>query len=470
MAEAVNASLAPNIDYAQTPFRSGVLQFQTVQSNQFGSPINLNTSQIPVVFNLPTEVMNLAESVLAFTVNISAPTVNNYIWTYADVIGEISHIQLYGTNNMFIADLDNLNKYSKFVIQREMSLKEYLTNDPMNKFCQSNSLANVVPALRCGNSLVAAETGPNPAALNYLEMAHFNVGAISAAVTYNVQLPLKFLKNTILAMNKNIYFDSIAYLKVFFGPISNVCYMSTSNANPSAGVVGAYTVLAGQPTPFISNLQLYLAIETEHDERARLINQVQTSGLSMMIPYVQCYKNSNSGPTQNINLQLDSSCGRMVSKIYHSIFANSEALDSAYDNSNNPQNAGSLQTQKVNQYYTQYNGRRLQNISIDATSPAFTDYMMQKTSLRGSLLENLSLFQYSWHHLDDFSGLSADYVHGNKDDLVSGRALGPVPVTWTFNGINMRATAAAEGNSFQHYTFGVFMKQLKIMRGQIEVS
>lgn len=461
-----------SIDYSQKALKHGTLQYQQVFSNQYGSPININTGNTITVFNLPTEVFNLSESILMYTVQLPAPTTGHYIWTYEDTIGEIQHIQFYGSNNQFICDIDNFQNYYKVVVKRETGQKEFLTNDALNGVYPSNSLNNVVPALRSANGRASATpviSAANPSDQNYREPAYFSVGALNSAVSYQVQLPFKEIHNTILSMDKNLYFGGITYIKIFWGPISKVCYMSTSNANPSAGSPVAYA--SATTSPLISNLQLMLAIESNPDERASVINMVNSGGLSMMIPYAQSYKNPNNNSSQNINLQLDAGSGRTMLKMYHSVFANNEDLDTAYDCSNvgvptiTIPPTEPLVPQKVLQYYTQLNNKRVQNITIDCTVDGFfTDYMQQKNSLVGSILENRNVYQYNWHHMDDWSDFTPDYVQSGNSELLSGVALGGVPITWTFVGSKMTPA------NYNHYSYGIFTKKLLITPNNILVN
>ena len=77
------------------------------------------------------------------------------------------------------------------------------------------------------------------------------------------------------------------------------------------------TATAGFRLPFISNLQLMLDVECNQDLRTMIINQVESTGLSYLIPYVQAFKNSNQGTAQNISIQFDQGNGRSLMKVYH---------------------------------------------------------------------------------------------------------------------------------------------------------
>jgi len=143
---------------------------------------------------------------------------------------------------MWIVDLDNLQNYLDILLKKELELDEFLSNDLLTGFSQSNTVVNVIPALRTATVAVTntPDGASNPSNINYNEPAYFQVGGISGAVAvgnvqYNVQFPLRLIKNTAFAVDKNMYFGQTTYLKVYFGPLSKICYSSTSNNNPSAG-------------------------------------------------------------------------------------------------------------------------------------------------------------------------------------------------------------------------------------------
>ncbi|HVT63453.1 MAG TPA: hypothetical protein VHD33_08215, partial [Legionellaceae bacterium] len=323
---------AKNLDYTQEAYRHSRLQYVPTFPNQYGSPIYLTSGQTPSVFNLPTDVFNLSESILMYSVNLSAAGAGNYIWYPADTYAEISHIQFYGSNNQLMVDLDNANNFFKVVGKHEMGLTEFLSNDFENRLYPSNNLVNLVPSLRVQSGV----TTPVPSAINYTEPAYWIVGDANTDIAYQVQLPLRLFKNTLLSMDKNFYFNQITYMKIFWGPYTKMAFMSTSNANPSAGIPLPYVPTTTTDCQ-ISNVQLMLATETLEDERMRAINQISgpnAPGLSTIIPYAFNYKNTNAGGSQNINIQLDIGAGRTLMRMYHAVFNNVEQSNTMYDCSN----------------------------------------------------------------------------------------------------------------------------------------
>lgn len=486
IAEGGSIVTSDQINYENKMYSHPSYRFTPQFSNTFGQPIVLGASQTPVTINIPPEVYNMSQSYLLYSVNIPAGAAGSYIWYAVNALKEISHIQWYSGSNMWIVDCDNLQNYLDIVLKKELSQDDFLSLDPMVGIFPSNSTVNVVPALRNANATVVNTPNlqNNQSNVNYTEPAYFQVGAINSPVSYVVQFPLRLIKNTAFSIDKSVFFGQTTYLKVYFGPTSKICYLSDSNAGPSMGAKLTYTPGAGNATiggataPILPiQFQLMLAVETNQDLRTMTMNKVATSGISYLIPYVQAFKTSNTGQSQNISIQLDQGNGRSLVKVYHAPYSNIEDFDLMYDHSNSPYNAGSGNAnpdiadaqlnQKLRTYYTQLNGRRLQDVNLDCyfTGP-FLDYMQHKRQLRGSILSNVNVYQYNWFHCDDWSDFGSRYDQDNDGVLVSGIPMSVAPLTWSFVGLGFRAN----NNTFQHYTWFVFIKKLTMSPGVVLVQ
>src|SRR5690606_19998306 len=135
----------------------------------------------------------------------------------------------------------------------------------------------------------------------------------------------------------------------------------------------------------------------------------------------------------NISIQLDQGNGRVLQKVYHAPYNNQEQFDTMYDHCNNGVVANALVAQKVQQYYTQLNGQRIQDITINCTPTAangpFLDYMQHRRQLRGSNMQNANIYQYNWFHCDDFTELDNNYVFDNNSSLIAGIPMSVAPLT-----------------------------------------
>lgn len=467
IAEGSSIVSSKQIDYQQKVFSHPSYVHRMIAPNTNGQTISLNSSQTPVTFTIPPEVFNLSQSYLSFQISLPAVAAN-YTWIYADVFAScISHIQHYCSNNGYIVDIDNLQNYMKIVDKKETALQEMQTTDSTYGLYPSNSLVNAVPALRNGYAQATTPiTTVNPSSVNYLEPAYFTVGALNTALTINCMLPLRRIKNTAFAIDKDLYYGQLSYLKLYFGPLSKVCYMSTSNANPSLGTVASYT---GAGT--IVNLQLYMAMETNEALISMIKGKVLGPGLSYFIPYVIADKSSNpvsSTAVSNhyVTRNYDIGSGQSLLKIYHSLFNPFETLDSAYDCSNisnTAQGGSDILGNKVSTYYTQLNGKRQQELTLDCTGTTaiFSDYMVHKKMLRGSVLQNRNIYQQNWFHCDDFTEMGAVADQEGREELIAGIPMGPIPLNWSIVA-QVAAQPASASLSLNHYTWAVFQRKLMI--------
>ena len=377
-----NIVSAKQLDYHQDLYSHPEYQFEPQLPNTYGATISLGSSLTPVILNIQAVVHNYPESILSYTVNLPEPATNaRFIWTAKQAYAEIAHIQLYGGSGQFIADLDNVQNYVDIVAKKELSFDEFKALDgTINRLGLSDAVKANMAASRNSNMTAAnANNGvAYDASLNYLEPAYFTAGGVSNGagggnVTYNVQLKLGLLKNTIFSVDKSFYFGQTIYLKIFFGPLSKVAYQSDTGASINGGIKADYT---GAAT--ITNLQLMLAVEHNENIKADIMNKVNSSGQTYLIPYVQAFKNSNQGISQNINLTLDAGFGKTLMKVYHAPYNSMERLNTMYDHCNTSNVPGGDATanapQKTQVYYTQLNGQRIQNININCspTASSFT--------------------------------------------------------------------------------------------------
>jgi hypothetical protein len=211
-----------------------------------------------------------------------------------------------------------------------------------------------------------------------------------------------------------------------------------------------------------------LPIETNENIRSMLMNTVAQGGLSFVIPYPQAFKNNNNTGSQTISIQFDATLGRYLQSVIHAVYNSQENYDTAYDHSNNEVIAGvdAAANQKVYSYYTMINGKRQQDLTLNCTAAeGYTDYLQNRKLFEGSILSNLNVYHYNWHHVDDFAGWGSKYTQNNDGKLLSGIPMNASPLTWSFYGLSMR------NNVFYHYTWAIFSKKMTILpTGQIMVE
>lgn len=291
---------------------------------------------------------------------------------------------------------------------------------------------------------VVTGQGDTPAAsyLDYTEPSYvYRTTNVNEAITMNVQIPLHAIKNTILSVDKNIYFGEIILLKIIWGPGTKIAFTNTSRDNLHDGAVALAATIA------VQNIALYLAVEKNQEIINELRGQIAGSGFSVLIPYVSSYNNLLNGINQNLSLRFNRGHGRRLLKIYHSIFNSTEQSDFAYDHSN-------INGEKCSVYYTLLNNDRLQEYDIDCTQ--LDDYNLLRPYLKDKVLQTSNIYQYNWFHMESFDGYCLD-----NSNLESGLDL-EKEQKW-----DIYCTTA--NDTFRHYVYAVTQKMLTISSSGITV-
>ena len=256
-------------------------------------------------------------------------------------------------------------------------------------------------------------------------------------------LPLKYLKNTIFSVNKDIYFGEIILLRIVLGTSQKVVFTNTDATNLHTNAA-AITNSIG-----ISDLALYLAVEKNAEITNQLRTQVASSGFNLLIPYVYSFKNLLGGSSQNVSLRFNRGHGRRLMKIYHTIFGPNEYSYTAYDINN-------INGLKCARYYSMLNNDRLQQYDIDCKK--LDDYNLHRAYLKDKVLQTANIYQYNWFHMDSFTG--SKYEPANLED---GLDLS-IEQKW-----DIYCTMATNNINYNHYDFAVTQKMLTISSAGITV-
>jgi hypothetical protein len=374
--------IAPQLNYEKKVLSHPSYRFSNIPPlSGSTSQTILPTSSIENLFEIPQKVFNLSRSMLSFTATPAAGTHFNY--SFEDVMSYIQQIQLYTRSGVYLADVNNLQNYVKIVRGAETSSNEFESMDPLERFYKSNSLvtANIRPGGLAGQA----------ATNNYIEPQHLRRGTDAAAdPVISVQIKLDFIKNSIFALDKDLYVPEVLVLRVLWSPGNKIMYNATSAADPVAGAAAVTGNIA------LTNINLYLAVEQNQEVANSLMAKVQSGSFAMLTPYVYSFKNFLSGTQANVSLRFNNGHGRTLSKIFHSPFNATESSNLAYDNDNT---GGRI----ISSYYTQLNNVRMSDQNLASSDN--TDWLMHKDLLRGSTVLDAASWRTNFFHLQDFSAI-----------------------------------------------------------------
>ena len=166
------------------------------------------------VFELPAVAFNLSKSYLALSYTLPAAGVGGvYSQNFEAVLAAIRRIQFYDHSSKMICDIDNFDRYTRIILNSDSTIEELNNGTPDTTLYKSNfPKGQPVYGIRPneGNSnLSFNEQTYLSTSLN----ADYNAVA-NTAYTVRYKIPLSMFKNTIFALDKDLFFDDIPFIRM----------------------------------------------------------------------------------------------------------------------------------------------------------------------------------------------------------------------------------------------------------------
>lgn len=488
---------------------------QIIQIGTNGTTMPSPFAGQPSIFELPSLVYNLSKSYLTYTFSIPAVGANRASLAYNGFLPLINQIQFYDKRKVLMLDLPNVPQYTKIIFPSNTKYKDFLSNSTgnntfqattpsttipsvLNPICINNALANstttvytsdrpnTFPQFTVGadDSLIAAQLF-DPSNINYVEMSYGSISTTNTINTVTIQFNFNLLKNTILALDKDICFGDFAYLNIIWNGFTSAGYSFRTDTN-------AISTAAALPTAFpLSNLYLYLAVETNEN----IVNYVQSKlnsdkGIDLLVdfPYAQNFPLNAAFPAlgagiaptvfttqQAFYVKYGPGIGLRLKKVYWTAFnAVTQPLANQFDNNNVNSSAlftsntgggqpGIPPTSKIAQFQTKLNNKVINQYPIDCTQ--LQDYLLIKDYIKDSVLQNSNIYQYNWFWVDVFD---SNKTTEHNDDEIAG-----LPLNYDLRyDVNTNAVVVYTNNNagrtvynnanYIYYTFGIVQRQLII--------
>jgi hypothetical protein len=445
--------VAPQLDYKKYNYSYPVYKHSKIFPIVGTQAVTVTTAGgQESIFEIPAKVFNLSKSYLSFTMTgvISAGVTN---WVASDLIPHFRQIQLYTRGGLFLADINNCDNFTKATLKTEIKIDDLLTFDKMSNARQT-----------FGNSIRPSDTtagvGPfgfryngTPASSNFNEVAYCYPGTVGAAnPVLNYKINLGLLKNSLFSLDRDLFMDEVIVLRLVWNQTNKFMWTAGSATDPSAAVLAAYANNVN-----ISNLQLFLAVETNQEIVTGIRNLKNSEqGLSLLMPFVYGNKINLTGSTQTISLRYNRAHGLKLLKVFHQPVNNAETINTAYDASN-------ILGARCTSFYTMLNNNRLQE--FDVLCNQCEDYMILKDRLEGSLMLDANVYQYNWVWLDDFSGSPSmidEKVRPDLDNYIRGIDLS------TEQKYDILLNIAG-GTQLNHYTFAIVQRMLVVNQNGIQI-
>lgn len=437
-------------------------------NNASSSSMTLSAASELLEWILPTEVYNLSKSYIQFKQEISAADENNYNWQDSDVINIAQNVT-FGTSTVPLCNLEYANNMTKVVRKKETPLEEYLTYDmlqglqPCNNL-KSKNLRNVEISPGAGNIYDMNDGGNFESIVSYIEPKYLTIsekeaGDDESEFTRFFQIPLSAYKNTILAMDKDVYFgDQQMYLRLTTPPApSKMGFQSPSDTDPATNSDNNNGIT-------INNIYLFLAIERNADIVRNIVDLYKRGELKILIPYTRCVRNTTTSENATLQITVNESYGRKLQKIITTVWNNVEAKNTQYDCQN-------FDGSKVISYQTFLNSQALQNSVVYCYQPnnpllpggdtGLDDWSINRRYCKNSVMLNSGVYQLSWFHCDDFTDEDApeSIPKENINDGLDMKALGQVQWQMQFN-------APSANPNIVHYTYFTFQREFQVVPAQ----
>lgn len=441
--------ISEELDYKPMTFRSGSKKYTKIYQQTGGQTVSVGvTSSAESIFEIPIKAFNLSESFIQGLATPTAGGADVYNWSHVSHLA--TEVILYTRSGVELARIPNAVNYLAMVRGWNIKMSEFMDMDPLDRFYPSRAAGTTADI---GGHHVA----PVPAVAPYTEPKYFEVG-VSNSATPLVQFNLRLgqFADTIFALKKSLMFGETILLRVVWGPAQRM--FSTGS---SATVVATATAVPAGPVT-ISNLALFLNIETDAAIVADLSNLVRTSGYSMPIPFVNCRKQYIAGGTTTLALtaKITPDMGYLCKRLIYAPFNATESTSVALDHDNR-------EGAKIVSYTTQLDSDRLQEYMVDCKT-MYDDWALHRDLMKGTPMQGRAIYQYNWVHCENFGARSvstSESLPVSDDNLVSGIPISVGSGTeriWTISGTQADA-------AYNHYVFIVTYKTLVVGPGGISV-
>ena len=578
----MSAQFNETIDFTKkTSLHSSYRWMKLTPVGGSGQNATLSTSSSTIVnFEIPNNCMNLSQSKLAFDMLFGAQA--GTIATSIDALGLslFDRISLSTRSGVVLASADNMGQFCHLVSKIKNKVVN-LVDNPSSSTCTSQlpaglastplvsypvvsplnvaiTYANKKPytdickSASCppnvsSRSLVTSAVG----AVSYTQIIPNNVSSIyridgslistpflenlhvitenkldqaGKALAVSYQIPLASVKDTVLEINKSLYFGDNLILSLAFNPTIKFSWTSTAGidgggathavatgplniSGPAVLNAGTLPVqwspntgaVAQTLTASLSNISLYIAVETDPIITAQLINQVNTGGFSMTIPYVYCTKSpvqvtastATVFTTNQFSMQqrITRGYGQRLLRCYSAIFGAEgvgsqcaltgatsylppsigDSVTSVAANALLGPTAGAVTGFTTNQhddstlggYNTTLDGIRLQDFTLSANDS--THWLVNEPYLRGSCILNSEQYKNQCLHIDSWTGKP---VCDEDDTVVNGLSLDADKTYGITYPTLYNISTATQKN---HYLFFVVQRTLAIKGNQISL-
>lgn len=409
-------------------------------------------------FQIPSKVVNLSRSYisadLAFPASGDADTFVNLSGNLGDIIDRIV-VSTIGSNTI-LADISNVGNFLEAVDAPSTKLVDFLdkaggfsttlpTTADDAKSCPVSDITRVNAATNpAGAVFTSGAVGDDNGAIYTGVKSVYSTAVANGASYLSVKLPLSMFKSTILAVDKEFYFSGEALnIAIYWSAVNTYAWGAKNGTSIAA------TPISLPSAPTMSGLALYASVEQNTILTSRLVNKVNTEGLTLPIPVVWSSKQAITSANPSINLNITRSHGNSLLWVAWAPFNGTESGSTCKSHTTYP----------VSQYNTYLNSIPVltnSGISVEAGE----QYLYNKENIVESAIQSQVAYNNRFTHFDNFSGFSLPDLQDNLT-LTNGIDLTREAQQW-----QLQATLGTS-TALNHYIFWATQKQLLLTRSGV---
>ena len=424
--------VSPSLDYTPKQLSHGQLTMTKILPLANTSAVTLQaTSTTESLFEIPTQVINLAESRLQFDLDLAAAGANTANFIHALGHAAIDRISLYTRSNVYLCDVNNYNVYSRMALPRAIPFDDYLERDtgiagPVLFGTGATSVTEMASGLQKCNSAAANRLQYTNASDvdvanaivsngNYRPAVETTYGTIAnveprylinnkAAAPSNVASCVRFdiklgdMVGTIFSLPQNLVFPEVLIMRIQWAGLNTIAFANATATHPANAPVAATAAAGGA----IKNLNLILACETSQHLIQQLTQQMRTGGIHLTTPFVFNTRTTvQNMSTASIMQRLNRGHGKTLLRALYGAFTSGGTLNTAFDNYNLTSQTSSIAS-KVKEFYTLLDQQRLQQYNMSVAGG--DDWTIQKSLLKGGVIQSGDVYRANWAFADSWTG------------------------------------------------------------------
>lgn len=421
-----------------------------------GSNLALSNSTTLAQFNIPNSVYNFSRSYLQFDVSEAKQT--TYSSFYVNSC-PLNSIRLQTSRGEILVDIQNTQVYSRVTsLFKDVNDCKYGVSSNTTQAASTNSanLCNIAYADRttanisinnASDALIidsldgtSTDVSNLDSKSGYNKLQHLVSSSLDGVNAFRYKIDLGSICNgSLMGVDKDFFLNDNLLLTLYFQPFNQWGFKSDVDGDNTV-------ILTAAPT--VTNFNLYLSEQMNINLIENYRNAV-SSGVKMVIPYVQANQLSTGTGTGYVNISSNLSSG-MGLKLKRVITAPINATNSL-NKTADIYNVGSV---KWSELQSSWNAKPIQDQFLNISDASLYNYHYPK--LNNTLLNCERSYLENCFFLDDFSNSDSVSDFKNDDMELSGLDMGVNNNVYNVN-INKTSTASLIVCQFQ-----VFCRMLMV--------